>query len=392
MRPLKDYSCIHGFNYTWGEQNEAAAFDASVFRRHLGYAGKIGLNAMRVQLHIEDYERDAKAFLDQTDEMVSIALEYGIHTILILFNGIQFPEEQFEEDFQGRAARYIQDTVLRLKNNEGLLLWDIMNNPSMSQYIVQSPDQERNERWLRIVTLVKNYTGRVRRWDDTNAITIGHAGLPDVKDTIEDVDVISFHNYYASTALQHRIYQQTKRYGEMVQKPVFICELGAPQRANPYDRAIYYADQYHVGWFIFQLMITGYWGSVQGIFYEDGTVRDPAAAAAALGIYRNRETDLIPNAANRERAAEEAVRRVKAALAENTDIFDARSQPIDFVLDAAEFCANLLEANQLVPMNEPPTMMIEKIRKNGNSLEARRLAYRLAKRLEEECFLFDEMQ
>ncbi len=76
MRPLKDYSCIHGFNYTWGEQNEAAAFDASVFRRHLGYAGKIGLNAMRVQLHIEDYERDAKAFLDQTDEMVSIALEY----------------------------------------------------------------------------------------------------------------------------------------------------------------------------------------------------------------------------------------------------------------------------------------------------------------------------
>lgn len=390
MGPLKDYSFIRGFNYTWGEQNESAAFEETGFRRHLGYAKKIGLNSMRVQLHMEDYERDPKGFLDQTDKMVSIAFEQGIRTTLILFNGVQFSAEQFEEGYQSRAARYIRDTVHQLKDNDGLLLWDIMNNPSMNNYILQSPDPERSGRWMRIVALLKNYVGQVRGWDSTTAVTIGHTGFPDVKDTIDEADVISFHNYYSTSALQHQVYQQAKRYGELVQKPLLICELGAPQRANPYDRAIYLADQYHVGWFVFQLMISGYWGSVQGIFYEDGTVRDPSAAAAVLGIYRNRETEMIPNAANRERAAEEAVRRVKAALAENTDIFDARSQPIDFVLDAAEFCANLLEANQLVPMNEPPTVQIEKIRKNGNSSEARRLAYRLAKCLEEECFLFGE--
>jgi len=43
-----------------------------------------------------------------------------------------------------------------------------------------------------------------------------------------------------------------------------------------------------VGWYIWELMITQRWGNVHGVFYTDGTVRDPAIPTAILGFFRNR--------------------------------------------------------------------------------------------------------
>lgn len=70
-----------------------------------------------------------------------------------------------------------------------------------------------------------------------------------------------------------------------------------------------------------------------------------------------------------------------------TKVFRAGRKSLDEVLEAAEFCANLLEACELVPMYDPPTARIARIRKAGDEREARKLAYELALLLQEKCQL-----
>ena len=33
------------------------------------------------------------------------------------------------------------------------------------------------------------------------------------------------------------------------------------------------AEQHKTGWYLFDLIIQGYWGEIHGLFYPDGTVR-----------------------------------------------------------------------------------------------------------------------
>src|SRR5437667_199112 len=67
--------------------------------------------------------------------------------------------------------------------------------------------------------------------------------------------------------------------GEKVKKPVLNSEIGCVARANPYDLAISEYMDAHVGYYLWELMVVWNgrgWGDVHGIFYPDGTVRDPS--------------------------------------------------------------------------------------------------------------------
>jgi len=56
-----------------------------------------------------------------------------------------------------------------------------------------------------------------------------------------------------------------------------------------------------VGWYIWELMIVREgWGPVHGVFYEDGTVRDPSIAAAIMGFFRKRTADILPAVPDKE--------------------------------------------------------------------------------------------
>jgi hypothetical protein len=70
-------------------------------------------------------------------------------------------------------------------------------------------------------------------------------------------------------------------------------ETGCIARANPYDVTLEEHSKAHVGWYIWELMITKRWGDVHGVFYPDGTVRDPAIPAAMFGLFRNRSDNAI---------------------------------------------------------------------------------------------------
>ncbi len=59
-------------------------------------------------------------------------------------------------------------------------------------------------------------------------------------------------------------------------------ETGCVARANPYDVTLEEHMKGKMGWYMWELMITKRWGNVHGVFYPDGTVRDPSIAAAML--------------------------------------------------------------------------------------------------------------
>jgi exonuclease VII small subunit len=102
-------------------------------------------------------------------------------------------------------------------------------------------------------------------------------------------------------------------------------------------------------------MITGNWGTVHGLFYPDGTVRDPSIVAALLGFFRNRGANVVEEIPDRENHVTEAVENNKKWLADANPDWRVG-------LDLAETCANLLEAAQLVPMHDLPTRQVELLR------------------------------
>ena len=106
-----------------------------------------------------------------------------------------------------------------------------------------------------------------------------------------------------------------------------------------------------MGWYIWELMITGQWGNVHGVFYADGTVRDPSIVAALLRFFRNRGTDAMPEVPDREG-------RFTAAVFANKNWLASTNADWQSGLDLAERSANLLEAAQLIAMHDPPTRQV----------------------------------
>jgi hypothetical protein len=120
-----------------------------------------------------------------------------------------------------------------------------------------------------------------------------------------------------------------------------------------------------VGWYIWELMITGQWGTVHGVFYGNGTVRDPSIVSALMGFFRNRGPSVIPEVPDREGRVTRAVAEGKKWLADPNPLWDAG-------LDLAERSANLLEAAQLIAMHNPPTRQVDLLRRGQPDIPALR--------------------
>ena len=129
-----------------------------------------------------------------------------------------------------------------------------------------------------------------------------------------------------------------RKYG----KPLMNSETGCTGRGNPYELALGKCYEHHAGFYAFELMIHGHFGPIHGFFYPDGTIRDPGIITAFLGISRNRNLPtMIKENANMEHYVEKALAEARDALA--LDL--ARPGTTDALLEAAEYCANLLEGN-----------------------------------------------
>jgi len=382
-----DYSKIHGVCYLGWRADEATV------RQQLGWAKTIGINSTRIWL--SGYERDPKAFISSLKRYVEIADDMGISVMPILFNGNSLNPMILEESYWKESGdEYVRATVTALKNLPGLLCWDIMNEPTCNDYYKKAPAEEQDARAEKIFKFVRHYCQLVKELAPDNDITVGVTYPKFIEYASPDlVDVISFHDYRETSAVIHENYEIANAAREKYGKQIINSEMGCIGRSNPYDLALQVAEEYNAGWYLFELMIGGYWGDIHGIFYQDGTIRDPAIVAACLGFYRNRNIEtMIPEYPNKEGFANQAIKLVEEAFNEEKETFRSTRANTDDILEAAEWCANLLESAQMVPMHDMPSAKIRAWRKmdpkDRNEKEIRQFAYNLVRILKENCEIF----
>lgn len=381
-----DYSSIHGVCYTGWRADEATV------RQQLGWAKQIGINSTRIWLF--GYDRDPKAFIKSLENYLDIAASMDITVMPILFNGNGLNPDILEEDAWPANEKYVRDVVGSLKNSKGLLCWDIMNEPTCNDYHNHAPAEEVAAREEKIFAFVRRVCKLVKEVAPENDITVGVTYPKFIESASPDlVDVISFHDYRETRAIITANYEIAKAAAQKYGKQMINSEMGCIGRSNPYDLALQVADEYNAGWYLFELMIGGGWGNIHGIFYPDGTVRDPSIIAACMGFYRKRDLSTsIKEYPNREGYCDEAIRRIQNAFKEEKEVFKSTYASTDDILEACEWAANLLESAQMVPMYDMPSARIEAWRrqdpKERDEKAIRQFAYNLVKLLKENCEIF----
>jgi hypothetical protein len=383
MREQADYGSIRGVCYSWGG-------DQATIERDLGYAQRLRLNSTRIWLRYPSYWQDPAGYIEKLQNYVRTANAMGITTMPILWNGNKIDVSILERGYLATGERYVADVVNALKGEEGLLMWDIMNEPTCNDYLRKATPVEKPERETKMWGFVRHFCEYVKELDPHKPITVGNTYIGDTEPTAEYVDVISFHDYLETRASVEDTYLQAAEYSARYGKPLINSELACLCRANPYDMALEICERHHVGWYLFELMVHGYWGDVHGIVYPDGTVRDPAIVAAIYGFHRNRDvaTRVRPNP-NKEGRVHRVLALVEAALTDESALFEHRRRSSDELLEAAEYCANLLEGSEMVPMIDAPTVKIRAWRQQEEEKRDREairaFTYDLAQLLKKYC-------
>lgn len=358
-RVPKDLSRVRGFNYQSAETIGHAEFwleyNPLVTERDLDYAARLQLNQVRVFVPYSAWERNKEALRKNLLHFVRAAHARGMGVMPTM----QYKFGEWRDKAAWPNARpFVADLVATIGNEPGIAIWDVENEPECCK-LPPTPDNR-----LRMEHAM--YMAKVfHELDPVTPVTIGATLAENMIEMGDAVDVLSFHDYSPTRAEIRANIAKAKQYAAKVGKPLVNSEIGCIARANPYDVALQEHMQAHVGWYIWELMITGNWGTVHGVFYPDGTVRDPSIAAALMGFFRNRGPNAVEDVPDRENHLTAAVAKNKAWLIDSDLAWDAG-------LDLAEVSANLLEAAQLAPMHDLPSMQVALLRNGPPNLPALR--------------------
>lgn len=386
-KPQIDCTKIRGVCYGITPEDQA--------RRELAYGSRVGLNTVRFWLSPGTFQSKGDEYIQQVVAFVRVCDSCGYKSMPILFNGNMLNPKTIQPEAYEAADKFTTAVVNALKDEPGLLMFDMMNEPLCNPYINQAPADQRAARKEETWSFLRREIALAQKLAPDCLFTVGYTTAFEIEEsTAKMLDVLSFHDYSESREHARNNYELAKKWSEKLGKPIIQTETGCLARANSYEMALQFCNEYNMGWILFNLMIRGRCIDEHGIFYPDGTIRDAGTIAAMFGCYRNRgeNTPIVPPNPNREGKANRAIKLIKDALTEYTsDAFDYRRSDKKKLLDACEVAANLLEACELVPMSDLPTAKIAAFRNDPNAdlWEIRKLAYELANRLKEVCQIVD---
>ncbi len=372
MELLNPYAHLRGFNYTPSTAVNDISFwrdyDEGLVERELTYAQRLGLNSARPFLAYVVYEHDPKSFLNRLTHFVRTAHDRGISVMPVVWDScfddtmptigstenkwIPNPGVQrLGPEFWPAGEAYCADLVQTLGSEPGLAMWDIMNEPLITSWVMEDTP-ERDERKGTIWNFVHHFCGVMKNLDSAHPITVGVANVATLAQVETHVDVLSYHDYLPTRAAIRAQIDDGLRVAEANQKPIFISELACLARANPYDVTLEICQEAGIGWYLWELMIgKSRWRDIHGVVYPDGTVRDPSIVAAIQGFFRRRGLDIIPPDVDKEGAA-------TRVLGQAEDWLGTANSDYAKGLGLLETIANLLEAGEHVPMCDPPSARV----------------------------------
>ena len=387
-KPVIDCAKIRGVCY--GIRPEETA------RRELAYGARVGLNAVRFWLSRIAYAKAGDRYVKQVVDFVRTCHACGYKSMPILFNGNGLDPKSIQPEAYATADRFTEAIVKALKDEPGLLMFDMMNEPLCNPWMSNATGDVRKVRAETTWAFLRREIDVARKSAPNCLFTVGYTTAYEIEQTTaERLDVISFHDYSGSRAAGRHNYSTAAEWGRKLGKQVLQTETGCLARANSYEMALQLCHEHKMGWFLFNLIIDGRCFDEHGIFYPDGTIRDAGTIAAMFGCFRNRgeKCAVVPPNPNREGKADQALKLIRTALDDNAKASTFANRKMDKkpLLDACEVAANLLEACELVPMCDLPTTKIAAFRKDPNAdlREIRKLAYSLALQLKEVCQIVD---
>jgi hypothetical protein len=353
-----DPSLIRGFNYT--PANVAAPrhhtdtwvkYDSTSIEFDLDLAKSLNLNQVRVFVPYAVYTEDKEALPAKLKHFVRACYKRGIGVMPVVGSG------PWLRDTTQRALgrEWAQFLVEAISDEPGLAFWDVMNEPDWPT----TP----SERVLRNFENCKFLSKTFHELDPNTPVTIGMAFVDGMIEMADYVDVLQFHDYMQTHEQIRNNIIRAKEFAAKVNKPLINGEIGCIARANPYDITLQEHMNAKVGWYIWELMIVREgWGTVHGVFYEDGSVRDPSIAAAIMGFFRKRTADILPAIPDKEGWVTKVVDQSDKWLKDPEGTWKDG-------LDIAETAAHLLEAGELTAMRIPPTWEVEMLRQGEANLK-----------------------
>lgn len=256
------------------EMFQAESFDTATINKELGWAQNIGMNTMRVYLHDLLYEQDSTGFFNRLDVFLGIAAKHNIKPVLVLFDSCwdPFPKlgkqrapkpgvhnsgwvqspgfDALKDSTQyPRLARYVTGTVGKFANDDRILAWDIWNEPDntndSSYGKVELPNKVDY-----VLPLMKKSFALARSVNPSQPLTAGvWAGdwstpetlKPIEKASIEESDVVSFHNYNDAKDFEKRIVQL-----QQYDRPLICTEYMSRGNGSFFETSLPIAKKYNV--------------------------------------------------------------------------------------------------------------------------------------------------
>jgi len=347
---LKDPSLIRGFNYTPAGVSAPrhhidcwVKYDSSIVEFDLDLAKSLNLNQVRVFVPYTVYTEDSVALPTKLKHFVRECHKRNIGVMPVLQSG-PWVRDTTQRSLGKNWVRFLVNAI---SDEPGLAMWDIMNEPDYPPVPERVKMNFENCKFMS-----RNF----HELDPATPVTIGMAFVDGMIEMADYVDVLQFHDYMQTREQIRNNIAKAKEFATKVNKPLINGEIGCIARANPYDITLQEHMNAKVGWYIWELMIVRKgWGTVHGVFYEDGSVRDPSIAAAIMGFFRKRTEDILPAITDNEGWVTRIIERSDKWLK------DPQAGWNDG-LDIAETAAHLLESGELVPMRIPPTWEVEMLR------------------------------
>lgn len=275
-------------------------FDIPTIRQELSLARFLGFNIIRVYLHNLLWENDAVGFKRRIDTFLSIAEEFGIKVMLVLFDdcwnhtaqvGVQPPPRPGVHNSGWVAGpgrdriinkigwdnleAYTKDILSSFSGDSRVVIWDLYNEPGNEGLRDQSMELlQKVFEWAWEVRPEQPLTAA--SWNgefvNLNAFKRAHS------------DIITFHNYLDAGSLEREIIE-LKALG----RPVICTEYMARTSKSYFESHLPLFRQYNVGAINWGLVAGKTntifpWGSPEGtaepevwfhdIFRKDGTPYD----------------------------------------------------------------------------------------------------------------------
>jgi hypothetical protein len=364
----KDLSHVRGFNYfpiSVTSEQIFRQYDEAEINRDFGYARSLNLNQVRTFVRYSEWAADTPKFRDSFVKFLALVKRHNMQVMFslnpprdLLAASANAPAPVVDQ----RTAAWLNDVLGMAKGHPEILAWDVANEPDWTGY---SDNPRPAAEIARRMAMGKALSDFVHGFDKSYRTAVGCWNVACIEVVEPYTDILTYHDYSPTRELIAANAMRARAFSQKVGKPVLQTEVGAPGRASPYDMALREYHRIGMGFYIWELMIGRSWGDIQGIFYADGTVRDPVTAAALMGIFRNEGEDRRLETPDRESWVTVPLQRsAKWLAAENPDWKEG--------LEIAETEANMLESNQLVAMRFPPSLTIKKLREAPPNIPALR--------------------